>query len=85
MNIFSVFDSKLNAYMTPFFAKNVGVALRSFSDLVSDSRSVVAQHPEDFFLFRIGSFSEDSGEIVPETPLQVAKALDIFPPEDNHG
>lgn len=81
MKIFSVFDSKLAVFMTPFFAKNVAVALRSFSDLVADSRSVVAQHPDDFFLYQLGEFDEDSGHITSCEPDQVAKAVDFVPPK----
>ena len=70
MRVFSVYDKVLGEYMTPFFAKNVGLALRSFQDLVRDNRSVVAQHPADFVLYQIGTFEGTSGALSPCEPQQ---------------
>ena len=85
MRVFSVYDKVLGEYMTPFFAKNVGLALRSFQDLVRDNRSVVAQHPADFVLYQIGTFEGTSGALVPCEPQHVANAIDFVPPEVNNG
>ena len=63
MLVFSVYDKVLGEYMTPFFAKNIGLALRSFQDLVRDNRSLVAQHPADFVLYQIGSFFRCFGSV----------------------
>lgn len=85
MRVFSVYDKVLGEYMTPFFAKNVGLALRSFQDLVRDNRSVVAQHPADFVLYQIGTFEGTSGALSPCEPQHVANAVDFIPPEVNNG
>ena len=84
MRVFSVYDKVLGEYMTPFFAKNVGLALRSFQDLVRDNRSVVAQHPADFVLYQIGTFDGTSGALSPCEPQHVANATDFIPPEVNN-
>ena len=64
MLAFSVFDKKASSYGTPFFVPTRGVALRSFSDLANDQRSVVAQHPEDFALYEVGSFDDIGGVLL---------------------
>lgn len=74
LKVFSVFDSKLQVFNTPFFSRSVADATRSFSDLVRDSRTTVGQHPEDFFLYEIGLYSDETGEIDGSTPNQVAAA-----------
>lgn len=60
--IFSIFDGKAKAYMTPFFLPEKGQAIRAFMDEVN-SDSVCGKHPEDFTLFCIGSFDSSSGQV----------------------
>lgn len=66
---FSIRDAKAEAFMRPFFSPTAGLAIRSFRDLVNDPASEVGRHPEDYTLFRIGSFDELSGELVKEEPV----------------
>ena len=56
LKVFSVFDSKLQVFNTPFFSRSEADATRSFSDLVRDSRTTVGQHPGDFFLIKYGMY-----------------------------
>lgn len=74
LKVFSVFDAKLNVFNTPFFSRATGDASRSFSDLVRDARTSVGQHPEDFFLYEIGEFSDETGALIPSAPVQIAAA-----------
>ena len=74
LKVFSVFDSKLQVFNTPFFSRSVADASRSFSDLARDSRTTVGQHSEDFFLYEIGQYSDETGELVACTPNQIAAA-----------
>lgn len=60
MRVFAVYDKKADSYNTPFFCANDDLAKRSFIDLCRDSRTVVALHPEDFDLWYIGTFLEDT-------------------------
>ena len=74
LKVFSVFDSKLQVFNTPFFSRSAADASRSFSDLVRDSRTTVGQHPDDFFLYEIGQYSDETGELVASAPTQIAAA-----------
>jgi len=63
LDAFTIRDSAAEAFMRPFFAQSSGAAIRSFSDMVNsdDKDHPVGQHPEDYTLFSIGSFDEQTG------------------------
>jgi len=63
MEVFSVYDSKTEAYLQPFFAVNRMVAIRMFSDLANDSDHMFGKHPHDFALFKVADFDDASGRI----------------------
>lgn len=64
LKIFSVFDSKADAYQTPFFMPSTGQAVRAFRDLANDASSLVSRHPADFTLCCVGVFDDASGKVV---------------------
>lgn len=68
LKTYSIFDRKAGVYLTPFFAVNDQVADRSFQALAKRPESTIASAPEDFSLYRIGEFCDDSGEITPSAP-----------------
>ena len=65
--LFSVYDSKVGAFMTPFFMRSKNEAIRSFTDIVNDGKSSIGMHPEDFCLFYHGTFSDEEGDFVSPT------------------
>lgn len=71
--VFSIFDSKTESWAPPFFAEHVGVALRSWSELVNDGRSTVSKFPSDFNLYEIGSFDSANGRIEPIVPVHMVQ------------
>jgi len=57
----SVLDMVAQQYGRPFFAVSEGSAIRGFSDEVNrPSESVISQHPNDFQLFHVGTFDDES-------------------------
>jgi len=58
LKVFTVYDSKSDAYMQPFFMQTKGQAVRAFSDTVNDPKHQFYKHAEDFTLFELGSFDE---------------------------
>lgn len=63
--IFSIFDSKVNAYAIPFSAPNASAAIRMVAAATMDSESDLFKFGADFTLFEIGEFNEETGFIVP--------------------
>lgn len=62
LNVYSIFDSKVKAYMQPFMAQTNGQALRMFEDTVRDEKTVLNKHPEDYTLFGIATYDDLTGK-----------------------
>ncbi len=73
--MFCVHDVKANAFMQPWFLFQDGMALRAFSDCVNDPEHNFGRHPADFTLFYIGVFEDDSGMVVPCTPVSLGNGI----------
>lgn len=77
MNFYSVFDSATNAYMRPFVMQSDGQAIRGFTDESVRADSEMAKHPEDYSLFRIGSFDDNDGILEGCEPKCIARAHEV--------
>lgn len=76
---FSIFDVKGSNFTPPFFMAAQGIALRNFSDLVNDPQTSVFKHPEDYKLYKVGSFDDNSGLFVPiPVPEFLCNATDFI-------
>ncbi len=74
-NVYTIKDAKSNAFANPFYSVNDATAIRSFQQAAADSNTTISQFPEDFALYKLGSFSDESGEFTLEkTPQFVANA-----------
>lgn len=78
MEVYSVRDSKVGAYMAPFFVPNSSVAVRMVTDTANDPSTLLYKHPEDFQLFHIGTFNESTGEIKAINHESLGKVIDIM-------
>jgi len=77
LNVYSVYDSKVGAYMTPFFMRSNGEALRAFIEIASDPQTSICKHPEDFTLFHIGSWDSSDASYDSElAPKSLGVALE---------
>ena len=77
LNIYTIFDSASGAYMRPFYAQSDGQALRSFTDIAQDADHEIGRHPEDYSLYRIGTYDDNKGELHPEDKECMATALEV--------
>jgi hypothetical protein len=59
--LYSIFDSKVNSFAPPFVATNDQEAIRMFKTSINYGESTLNMYPEDFDLFRLGSFNSESG------------------------
>lgn len=73
--VFSVYDSKAEAYLRPFFAETKGLALRSFRDAANSPEEQMYKHAEDYTLYWIGVFSQASGVLESRNPDSLGNAL----------
>lgn len=60
---FAIKDDKLNGFARPFFCPAKGIAVRMFGDLCKDGNTEVGKHPEDYRLFYIGYFDDETASM----------------------
>lgn len=78
LKIYSIRDSKGEIYMQPFFQKTHGEAERSFKQLANDEKTTVSKFPEDFDLYHLGTYDDQTGQIDSlDTPQHIMKAVNV--------
>lgn len=63
LKVYTVYDSKVEEFMTPFFMRAKGEALRAWIATVNDPKTTICLHPADFTLFEIGEFDGAKGNL----------------------
>lgn len=72
-------DRVAQIYGQPVFVGNVASAIRSFGDQINDPQSQVSKHPNDYDLFELGSFDDESGRFTNlDQPRQLALGRDLL-------
>lgn len=77
MQLFSIKDTALQAYMQPFFAHTRAAAVRAFTDGINDNSTPMNKHPEDYELYHVGEYDDQLG-LVTGIPIElIARAKDL--------
>lgn len=76
-NVYTMKDIK-SCYTHPFVDVNDNVAKRNFSAAINSKYSVMNFFPEDYILFRIGEYDDQTGELLPIVPTIVCKGVDVL-------
>lgn len=79
-HIYAVKDLAVQAFGQPFFVRAKGEAIRSFQDEANSTtgQSAIAKHPEDYELYFVGNYDEQTGTIHSENPELIARAKDLL-------
>lgn len=80
LKVFVIYDSKIEAYMTPFFSRTAGDALRTWEQTVNsaDGKNTIAMYPQDFDLYESAEFDEETGRITQYEALRhLGKAAEM--------
>jgi hypothetical protein len=76
--MFSVYDSKAETYQPPQAYPTAGMAIRSFAAGCNDPQSAFSRWPEDFVLFELGTYDDQTGLMVPhKCPLSRGVAIEF--------
>lgn len=76
LKAFSIRDAKAEVFNTPYFKSTHGEAERDFRTAVNDPKTKLNQYPEDFDLYYLGEYDDQSGNFVSlKTPQHVVKAV----------
>lgn len=76
IEMFSIHDSKAAAFVSPWFSPNEATAQRQFAAAANDPATDLYKFGEDYTLFHLGSFDQESGkfELLP-TPRALGLAI----------
>lgn len=72
-------DRAIDTYGQPAFVANIGGAIRGFGDEVKrrDDNNQLNKHPDDFDLYLLGEFDDQTGEFFCDgPPRQIAVGKD---------
>jgi hypothetical protein len=76
LQVFSVYDKAVGAYLQPFFSRSKGEALRSFTSACNEDKHQFNVHSSDYVLFDIGEFDDASGLFSPREPSRIISAIE---------
>lgn len=75
INIYTIYDQQAQTYARPMFFPNDATAKRAVGDEVNRHApdNSLAMHPDDYQLYHLGTFNDDTGELKPnDRPTLVA-------------
>lgn len=76
--VYSVYDTKSGHGTPPFFTQNHDTARRMCRNLVQGTQdNDIAKNPEDFVLYHIGEFEDNSMEITGFLPTEIVRLIEL--------
>ncbi len=77
--VFSIFDSKADAFLQPFFSPTAATALRSFQQSAQDEATQFHRFAGDYTLFEIGEWDQAKGTwVAHEAKVNLGLALQFL-------
>lgn len=73
----SIMDSSVGVYSPPMVFRTKGEAIRSFTDAVKDNNLPFNKHPEDYRLWFLGEWDDNSGLLTPMKPEPILGAAEV--------
>lgn len=72
--VMAIRDKAIEAFGQPVFVASVGQAVRSFGDEIkrADANNGMNKHPEDYDLFLLGTYDDQTGTLESVDPEVVA-------------
>lgn len=72
----AVYDKKTALFDAPFSCRHKNEAIREWHIVASDRNTKFGKNPEDFDLYEIGTFNEETGELITHKPaIQIASGV----------
>lgn len=75
--VYVVHDSKADAFMMPFFMNEDEQAIRGFQDQVNNPETPFHNHAADYTLFRIGKYSEETGDLESQDKVCLVNGVEV--------
>lgn len=77
IKVYSIFDKKAETYGPPFFMLKEQMAVRAFSDISNDMSTMLSKHPEDYELYEIGEYNDNTADIKQNSKRFIVNALSV--------
>lgn len=77
LKIFATFDKKLVSFQQPFYAPTAGGANRAFTDAVNDQQHPMNKHPEDYDLYELGEWDDQTGKFITHEPNMISQGRNV--------
>lgn len=82
--VYSVYDLGVKAFMSPFFQKNDGLALRGFVAAVNNPETDLNRFSDQFALFKLGEFDDQEGSFkIYDKPERLGLAANFLEKNDD--
>ena len=76
LNVYTIKDIKAETFGNPFYSANDQTAKRSLEQASNDSNTTISQYPEDFVLYRLGSWDDSTATISTlDTPFYLSTGV----------
>ena len=80
--IYSLFDKKSKLYMNTFTSINDGTAIREMQQAVTQEGSIIQKYPQDYALFKISEWDDESGMLQNQDRQQVIEIDQLIAKEN---
>lgn len=78
LSMFAIYDTAVQTWRSPVFARSRGQILREFADAANNPQTEFAKHPADYVLFELGTFDDDKCEFnLLAAPVRICIAMDF--------
>jgi len=79
LKAYTVYDSKAEAYLPPFFVQSRGLAIRSFTDAANSADHNFSRYASDFTLFELGEWDDSNSVFTPHpAPVSLGTAIEFI-------
>lgn len=85
LKVFAVKDIKAEVYLQPMFFRTDAEAIRAFSVACADSSHEFHRHAEDYVLFGLGAYSDETALIQSfPSPIRVMSGIEASQAHSKH-
>lgn len=77
-HLYTIRDEATEGYGQILQTRAQGEAVRMFMDEATNKESRINKHPNDFALYKLGTYDDQTGEITAQKPERIARATDFI-------
>jgi len=77
--VFAIFDSKVQVFSPPQFARTTGEMVRTVCDTLASGESMLSRHPEDFALYDLGQYDDATAAFELKPPASLGLLVQYMP------